>query len=142
MRTQHPNSRRKSTAYRNGKCRSRRPADILLVEDERFVREAACEILRAAGHSVLQARDPAEAKRAFRRHGNGIRLLISDVVMPGQDGRALAREIETLRPGLRKIFMSGYPESMVVPAGSGATFVAKPFSLDLLLRKVAEILEK
>ena len=114
----------------------------MLVEDERFVREAACEILRAAGHSVLQARDPAEARRAFRRRGGGIRLLITDVVMPGQDGRSLAREIEALRPGLRKIFMSGYPERMVAPTCSGASFLAKPFSLDLLMRKVAEILEK
>lgn len=140
MGTQRSTTHRKSTPPTLGKRKPRRDAEILLVEDERFVREAACEILRAAGHCVLEARDPTQAKRAFRRHGRGIRLLISDVVMPGQDGRALAQEIEALRPGLKKIFISGYPESMALSPGSDAFYVSKPFSLEFLVRKVSETL--
>jgi len=86
---------------------------ILLVEDEAFVREVACEILRVAGYRVLPARNAAEAVPAFLAHREEVQLLLTDVVLPDRNGRDLAFELVTLGHAFRIIFISGYPENSV-----------------------------
>ena len=80
---------------------------ILLVEDEAFVREVACEILRVAGYRVLPARNAAEAVPAFLAHREEVQLLLTDVVLPDRNGRDLAFELATLGHAFRIIFISG-----------------------------------
>jgi CheY-like chemotaxis protein len=116
---------------------------ILLVEDEDFVREVTCEVLQSAGYRVLKAREATEATTMFRRHACDVQLLITDVVMPGQNGRDLARELSSACPGLPTLFVSGYPEG-----GRGKDsdqeraifYLPKPFSAKSLIQAVGSIL--
>jgi len=82
-------------------------AVILLVEDEGFVREVTSEVLESAGYRVLKTANAAEARFAFCL-GEKVGLLLTDVVMPGQNGYDLARELRAICPSLRIIFTSGY----------------------------------
>jgi len=114
---------------------------ILLVEDEDVVREAAHEVLQSCGYRVLKARDASEATELFEACARSIRLLIADVILPTKKGGELAQDLHALCPGLRTILMSGYPQTAVMPrnAGDGTTvFLAKPFSLESLMREVLE----
>jgi CheY-like chemotaxis protein len=120
------------------------PPVILLVEDEDFVREVTCEVLRSAGFRVLKAREAIEATVAFRQHHEQVQLLITDVVMPGQNGRDLARELRAVCPGLKTLFVSGYPENANTrEADEHAVFyLPKPFSAKSLVHAVKSILEQ
>ena len=82
---------------------------ILLVEDEAFLRDATCDILESAGYRVLKTQNAAEAISAFSEYNAIVRLLLTDVVLPGQNGRDLANELRSVCPKLRIIFTSGYP---------------------------------
>jgi CheY-like chemotaxis protein len=82
---------------------------ILLVEDESFLREVTCEILESAGYRVLKARTAAEAISAFDEYKTIVRLLLTDVVLPGQNGCDLATDLRSISPKLKIIFTSGYP---------------------------------
>jgi DNA-binding NtrC family response regulator len=82
---------------------------ILLVEDEAFLRDATCDILESAGYRVLKTQNAAEAISAFSEYNAIVRLLLTDVVLPGQNGRDLANELRSVSPKLRIIFISGYP---------------------------------
>ena len=119
------------------------PATILVVEDEEDVRELARDILEMNGYRVLEALDVADATRLAQTHPGPIDLLITDVVMPGTSGPELARRLRTHRPGLRVLFMSGYPESedqrIDGEAGWNA-WLQKPFTPDVLMRKVRDCL--
>jgi len=93
---------------------------------------------------VLEPASPNAALTLARLHTGTIDLLLSDVVMPGMNGRALADRVLVLRPGLRVLFMSGYPSSAIVHHGvlePGASFLQKPFTPGSLARKVREMLE-
>jgi two-component system, cell cycle sensor histidine kinase and response regulator CckA len=117
---------------------------ILVVEDEAFVREAACDVLEGEGYRVLRARNAAEAHAAFRRQHGSVQLLLSDVVLPGQNGPALAKDLRAARPDLKAIFISGYPENTVTRYGltaSQISYLPKPFSAESLLGKVRQVLE-
>jgi PAS domain S-box-containing protein len=117
---------------------------ILLVEDEDEVRELAREILEAYGYTVFQARQPAEAMLIAERHPGPIHLLVTDVVMPEMSGRALAERLAPLRPEMKVLYMSGYTDNAIVHHGrldAGTPFVQKPFTPDVLVRKVREVLE-
>jgi DNA-binding NtrC family response regulator len=120
-----------------------RALNILLVEDERFVREVAAEILRMAGHRVLKARNSGEAIKLFRRAQHPIDLLITDVVLPGKNGCGLSEELEMECPELRTIFISGYPERVAnLEAKSGrVSYLSKPFSVDSLTAKVQQAMQ-
>jgi two-component system, cell cycle sensor histidine kinase and response regulator CckA len=118
---------------------------ILLVEDETFLREVTCEILESAGYRVLKSRDAAEAISAFSEYKTIVRLLLTDVVLPGQNGRDLAIDLRSLCPKLKIIFISGYPENVVTRHGiqeDGMFYLPKPFSLQSLTRKVSQVLEQ
>jgi two-component system cell cycle sensor histidine kinase/response regulator CckA len=131
------------TAVRGNGAISIKPFNILLVEDERFVRDVAAEILRAAGYKVLKARNAGEAIKVFRRAHETIDLLITDVVLPGKNGCGLSDELETECPGLKTIFISGYPENAVNLniKSTRVAYLAKPFSVGSLTAKVREALE-
>ena len=119
------------------------PSTILVVEDEAFVREVTCEILELAGYAVLKARNGVEARGAFQQRGENIQLLITDVVLPGENGRDLATCLNVIQPGLKTIFISGYPENAISRDGSppeGFVYLPKPFSVDSLMRKVRKVL--
>jgi two-component system cell cycle sensor histidine kinase/response regulator CckA len=127
-----------------------RPADlargvILVVEDESFVREVTCEVLLSAGYLVLRARTAAEALRLFTRSGGRLQLLLTDVVLPGRSGQMLAQELRTIFPGLKTIFISGYPENHISKQDRqepGTFYLPKPFSVQMLLAAVEAALDQ
>jgi len=114
---------------------------ILLAEDEPAVRRLVAGYLVDAGHAVLVAPDGEEAMALAAAHAGPIDLLVTDVVMPGMNGRQLHEALEARRPGLKVVFMSGYPalpgtQEEIVAGGPGAV-LAKPFTRDELLARVA-----
>ncbi|MGH0037213.1 MAG: ATP-binding protein [Myxococcota bacterium] len=116
---------------------------VLLVEDERAIRELIETVLTGSGYQVLGASDGEEAIRVVREYDSPIDLLITDVVMPRLSGPRLVEELGSLRPGLRVLYVSGYShEGALVGAGSGAAKVLqKPFSPRVLLDEVRKILD-
>jgi len=117
---------------------------LLLVEDEPQLLELAREALAALGYTVLSAASPGDALRLCEGHPGRIDLLVTDVVMPGMNGRQLRERIQRLRPGLRVLFMSGYAADAIAHRGvleGGVRFIEKPFSLDALGARVREALE-
>jgi PAS domain S-box-containing protein len=127
-----------------------RPADggsetLLVAEDEDGVRSLICEILRELGYHVLEAPRPEMAIKAMREGARPVHLLLTDVVMPGMDGRQLAEKLTTLQPGLRVLYMSGYTGEAIAEHGvleHGTQFLQKPFTPDALARKVREVLDQ
>ncbi|HKO04244.1 MAG TPA: PAS domain S-box protein [Candidatus Acidoferrales bacterium] len=118
---------------------------ILLAEDETEVRELAREALRRGGYAVLEARDGEEARRLAENYAGPIHLLVTDVVMPNLGGPELASRLLESRPGLKVLYMSGYSEFIStghVGLGPLTYFLQKPFSLELLGRKVREVLDE
>jgi two-component system, cell cycle sensor histidine kinase and response regulator CckA len=118
------------------------PETILLVEDEGFVRKVTAEVLESAGYKLVIARSSAEALGAYRQLSKPVDLLLADVVMPGMSGRDLAAEFKSLCPHTRVLLMSGYagePWCQVSPYGK--TCLAKPFTVQTLLKRVREILD-
>jgi two-component system, cell cycle sensor histidine kinase and response regulator CckA len=115
-------------------------ATVLLVEDEQFVREGASEALRSAGYLVVAARDAAEARRIYRQMDGAVDLLMTDVVLPGESGRDLARSLKCRKQGLKILFMSAYTDQIAMSHASLDEFLAKPFSVEGLLRQVAKAL--
>jgi CheY-like chemotaxis protein len=113
---------------------------ILLVEDENFVREAASEVLRNAGYSVVALRTAAEAARLFEEVGGGVDLLLTDVVLPGEAGPELAARLRQADPSLNVLYVTGYAEQMKILETRHEKFLAKPFSSEKLLNAVGEVL--
>jgi two-component system cell cycle sensor histidine kinase/response regulator CckA len=117
---------------------------VLLVEDEPAVRVVACQSLRRLGYTVLEAADAQAALREAAAHQGPIAILVTDVVMPGLNGRALADRLQADRPALKVLYVSGYADSAVLQHGAlqpGLNFLQKPFALDLLAERVREILD-
>jgi len=116
---------------------------VLVVEDEREVRELACEFLNSAGYSVLTAEDGLEALDIVKRFGNSINVVLTDIVMPKMRGPALAKRLKTLLPHLKIVFMTGYLEKSA-PGDDflqDAFFLQKPFSRESLVGQVGESLK-
>ena len=116
---------------------------ILLVEDEAVVREVTRAVLEHAGYRVLACNGPEEALRVGSEHRGHIGLLLSDVVMPGMNGHELALRLQSLRPGLRIVFMSGYADRDVlhkVMEEGMTNYIQKPFTINILLSRVAAAL--
>jgi CheY-like chemotaxis protein len=117
---------------------------VLVCEDAELVRHVAARILRQNGYTVLEAAQAGEALDIAQAHAGALDLLVTDMVMPQMGGDQLALRMKALRPGLRVVYMSGYADRAVVhqeALPSDATFLAKPFSPDDLLRKVREALD-
>ncbi len=117
---------------------------ILLVEDEEQVRNLVRAILVRNGYRVFDAKSGTEAIVISEKHGDKIDLLLTDVVMPGMNGRELADRLLGARPQMRVLFMSGYTGDVVVNRGvtdDGAAFLQKPITPELLAGKVREVLD-
>jgi DNA-binding NtrC family response regulator len=117
---------------------------ILLVEDEDSVRAIVGAVLRRQGYQVLEAATPHGASEIFKQHSQEIDLLLTDVVMPGMNGPALAQRLVAERPGLRVLFMSGYADGGSLPLlkGPNVRFLGKPFQASALTGAVREILDR
>jgi two-component system cell cycle sensor histidine kinase/response regulator CckA len=118
-------------------------ATVLLAEDEPALRELTAEVLAEAGYRVLQAADARQALAIAGAQTGRVDLLVTDVVMPGMDGRELAARLRAERPELRVLFVSGYSEEVVSREGRidpGVSLLAKPYTTADLLRRVAAAL--
>jgi CheY-like chemotaxis protein len=128
-----------------GPQQSRGTETILLAEDDDAVRALAQEILETSGYAVLAAQHPDEALAIAKRHPGPIHLLVTDVVMPGMSGRALADQLEPVRPGIRVLYVSGYTADAIVHHGvlePGKEFLPKPYTPNALARRVRDILDR
>jgi PAS domain S-box-containing protein len=117
---------------------------VLVVEDEARVREAVCALLASLGYDVAQAASPGDALGLLENAKRGPpHLLVTDIMLPGQSGGDLYAALRGRVPGLRVLYMSGYPRDML--AGSAAAvpsrFIGKPFGLAELAEKVRAVLE-
>jgi CheY-like chemotaxis protein len=115
-------------------------ANVLLVEDEPAVRDYVARVLRGAGHRVTAANDGAEALAVASRAGEPFDLLLSDVVMPGLGGLALARELRGRQPDLKVLLVSGYTEEASDASAAGFDLLPKPFTAEELIERVRRAL--
>ena len=116
---------------------------ILVVEDDANVLALTATSLRDLGYTVIEAPHANDAL-AQLRNGTQVQLLLTDIVMPDVTGRKLAEQAVALSPGLKVLFMTGFTRNAVVHNGvldAGVHFLAKPFTLDELSRKVREAIE-
>jgi CheY-like chemotaxis protein len=117
---------------------------VLLVEDDDVIRELIRDILEMEGYKVLAASRGHEALNICKETEGPVELLITDVVMPEMSGRDLSKTLSEMCPQLKVLYMSGYTDDAVVRHGvleEGAAFLQKPFSPDVLARKVREVLD-
>lgn len=117
---------------------------ILLAEDEEPVRNITTRLLETLGYQVVEAENGQEALRLFGECGQKIDLLLTDVIMPDLSGREVAEALQTRKPNLPVIFQSGYTDDTIVSRGilrEEVAFLKKPFTLDILARKIREVLD-
>jgi len=117
---------------------------VLLVEDEDDVRAVARESLARYGYTVLEARDGEEALRIAGAESGHIDVMVTDVVMPGMNGRELAQRLLAIRPGTRVLYVSGYTDDALSQHGildQELAFLAKPFAPETLARSVRQVLD-
>jgi PAS domain S-box-containing protein len=116
---------------------------ILVVEDQHAVRRLTRNILKEYGYQVLEAANGDEALEIAQKHSGQIHLLLTDVVLPGINGKELSDRLKALRPALKVLFNSGYTADVIAHRGvldQGVAYISKPFSPDTLVAKVREIL--
>jgi len=117
---------------------------VLLVEDEEMIRNLVQKVLKANGYTVLVAANGRDAERVAGQHDGRIHLLVTDVVMPGMNGREVAQRLAALRAGIQVLYLSGYTDDAIVHHGvlePGVAFLQKPFTPAVLGRKVREVLD-
>ena len=117
---------------------------VLLVEDEAALLALTRRSLESYGYHVLPAGTPAEAIELAESYAGEIALLLTDVVMPGMNGRELYERMSSMRPGIHVVFMSGYPADIVARRGEvekEAVYVQKPFALTTLVKTVRQALD-
>jgi two-component system, cell cycle sensor histidine kinase and response regulator CckA len=120
------------------------PETILLVEDAEPLRMLAKLFLKENGYQVLTAADGAEAQQVAMQHAGPIHFLLTDVVMPGINGRVLAERLAPNYPGMKVLYMSGYTDSFITGHGAleeGIHLLHKPFTEEELMRKIREMLD-
>lgn len=118
---------------------------IILVEDEPAILTTTAAILEMHGYTVLKAETPGEALKIASGHAGQIQLLLTDVIMPGMNGRDLAGRLQSIHPEVKLLFMSGYTADIIAHHGvldDGVNFIPKPFKLPDLTTKVREVLDK
>lgn len=133
----------KSVPGKDGSKTARGWETVLVVEDAQPLRELARELLEGYGYKVLEAANGADAIRVVEKLQEPIHLLLTDVVMPGMDGRKLADHIINIHPKIKVLYMSGFTDDAIVHHGvldSGVALLEKPFTKDSLTRKVREVL--
>jgi two-component system cell cycle sensor histidine kinase/response regulator CckA len=118
---------------------------LLVVDDDAAVRRVAGKALRRAGYRVIEADGGEQALEIGRRRAGEIDLLVTDVVMPGMNGRELSERLKKVDPGLPVLFMSAYTEDEIFLQNVRVTqlnFIPKPFTLDELTGSVNEVLRR
>ena len=118
---------------------------VLLVENAEPLRALAKEFLKSSGYAVMEADNGKEALQIAKAFSGPIDLLLTDVIMPGMGGKQLAEQLTGLRPATKVLYMSGYPDDGIVKSGilgSGMAFLEKPFTREILLRKVRQALSE
>jgi len=117
---------------------------VLLAEDAEQVRALAREFLEGLGYRVLEATDVHHAIEFAEKHQGPIDVLVTDLVMPQMGGRELAQRLAALRPAIRVLYMSGYTDEMIIGGeglGPGVAFLQKPFTREVLARRMRELLD-
>src|SRR6202522_3917485 len=117
---------------------------ILLAEDEANLRYLARQFLEKQGYRVIEAADGAVAMQIAVAHEGVIHLLLTDVIMPGMNGKELAQRVSEIRPNTKVLYMSGYTENVIGHNGTleaGVRLLQKPFTLQDLKMKVREVLD-
>lgn len=117
---------------------------LLLVEDDRGVRELVSSMLKAQGYTVLTAEHPRDVDALCEKHSGNIHLLLTDMILPGVSGREIARRVALLRPGIKVLYMSGYTDDVLVQShgfDEKSAFLQKPFSQSSLAAKLREVLD-
>lgn len=117
-------------------------AHVLLVDDDTAIRHLLADVLEAEGYQLLTAVDGQGALELAEQAGRPVELLVTDVVMPGVDGVEVAKRVADLHPGVRVLFMSGFPRTADVAGALGPhrAFLHKPFALGALVRTAEELL--
>lgn len=118
---------------------------VLVVDDEQGVRDLVCRTLRSEGYRTLEAGHGAEALKLVESAPDPVDLVITDVVMPGMDGRELGRRLAQSKPTLPVLYMSAYDVNDIFRRGSPSTsapFLQKPFPHDILLTRVEQLLSR
>ena len=116
---------------------------VLVVEDNEAVRRLTKTILTAYGYQVLEAANSTEAFAREKEHSGEIHLLLTDVILPGMNGKALSERLRALRPQLKVLFTSGYTAEVIARRGvlqRDVAYLPKPFGPDSLAAKVREVL--
>ena len=122
---------------------ARRRQTVLVVDDERSIRQLVGNVLRQHDFNVLEAADGSRAIEIARKHPSEITLLLTDLVLPGINGEELGRILKTSNPELHVVFMSGYAEDELAGrgiAGVGSAYITKPFSGDVLTLMIHGVL--
>jgi len=117
---------------------------VLLVEDDEGVRRLAIRILERLGYTVVAATDGFDALARLSRHDGEVHLLMTDVVMPGMNGRELSARVAETHPHVKVLFASGYTENIIVHHGvveENLSFIAKPYTMQALAHKVRQVLD-
>jgi len=118
---------------------------VLVVDDEQGLRDLVCRTLRAEGYQTLEATHGGEALEMVESGPQTIDLVVTDVVMPGMDGRELGRRLARSRPTLPILYMSAYEVNDIFQRGSPSTsapFLQKPFPRDGLINSVEQLLRQ
>jgi CheY-like chemotaxis protein len=118
---------------------------ILLVEDEQSLRTIARLFLEGKGYTILEAASGQQAMEIARQHAGQIHLLLTDVIMPGMNGRELAEAVAASRAGIKLLYMSGYTDELVTQQGilnPGLQLLEKPFTRESLLSRVRAVLDE
>jgi CheY-like chemotaxis protein len=143
-----PAEERAGAAHEPGKENAADPVfsgeTVLVVEDADPLRELICGALSASGCNVLSAAHGQEGLRIVNQQKGVIDLLVTDVIMPGMNGPALAKQVRELRPEIKILYMTGYSgefvrTDMLIP---GVSFIQKPFMPADLRRKIRKLLDK
>jgi two-component system, cell cycle sensor histidine kinase and response regulator CckA len=142
-RMEHPGAR--IAAEKKAHSELRGSETVLVAEDESAVRDLACRILRGRGYTVFDAANGRNALAFAQKYSGKIHLVLTDVVMPGMSGRDLVDQLKSTRPGIKALYVSGYTDNAILHHGildSGVAFLQKPFSVESLLHKMREVLDK
>jgi CheY-like chemotaxis protein len=128
-----------------GKTAKRGSETILLVEDEEAVRGLACRILERQGYRVIPAQHGRDAMEIATKEEGRIDLVLTDVVMPGMNGRGLVERLSGIRPTIKSLYMSGYTDDDIIRRGfiePSKSFLQKPFTSEALLQTVRKVLDE
>ena len=134
----------KSNEINNVYLGPKRTETVLVVEDEFAVRGLTVQILKKQGYTVLEASNGKDALSVAREFADKIHLIITDVVMPGMNGREVYEEIKKITPDIKVVFMSGYTAEVIRRKNvieKDVMFLSKPISPDGLLLKIRDVLQ-